>query len=75
MNRIFTVVVDHCVACGKCELACAFAHGSEGRPARSRINIYRRGGEPILLGIEDRLLRSHVLSMKTTEHLRHSIVD
>jgi Fe-S-cluster-containing hydrogenase component 2 len=45
MNKIFTVTVDHCVACGKCELACAFAHGSEGRPARSRINIYRRGPE------------------------------
>jgi len=45
MSKIFTVTVDRCVACGKCELACAFAHGSEGRPAVTRINIYRRGPE------------------------------
>lgn len=45
MERIFRVVIERCIACGKCELACAFAHGSQGRPARTRINIARRGPE------------------------------
>ena len=42
---------SRCIACGKCELACAFAHGSDGRPAKTRINIHRRGpdlGTPIV---------------------------
>jgi Fe-S-cluster-containing hydrogenase component 2 len=45
MKMIYKVSVERCIACGKCELACAFAHGSEGRPARTRINIHRRGPE------------------------------
>lgn len=45
MKNIYTVTVERCIACGKCELACAFAHGSEGKPATSRINIIRRGPE------------------------------
>jgi Fe-S-cluster-containing hydrogenase component 2 len=45
MRRVYKVSVERCIACGKCELACAFAHGSEGRPATSRINIVRRGPE------------------------------
>ena len=45
MQMIYKVSVERCIACGKCELACAFAHGSEGRPASSRINITRRGPE------------------------------
>jgi anaerobic carbon-monoxide dehydrogenase iron sulfur subunit len=45
MGMIFKVSVERCIACGKCELACAFAHGSEGRPSRTRINIHRRGPE------------------------------
>ena len=45
MEMIFKVSVERCIACGKCELACAFAHGSEGRPAAARINITRRGPE------------------------------
>ena len=51
MDRIYRVVVERCIACGKCELACAFAHGSQGRPSKSRINITRRGpdlGTPIV---------------------------
>jgi Fe-S-cluster-containing hydrogenase component 2 len=51
MERIFRVVTERCVACGKCELACAFAHGSQGVPARSRISIFRRGpdlGSPVV---------------------------
>lgn len=43
MDRIYRVIPERCIACGKCELACAFAHGAEGRPARSRIHITRRG--------------------------------
>ncbi len=45
MDMIFRVSTQRCIACGKCELACAFAHGSEGRPAATRINIFRRGPE------------------------------
>jgi len=45
MEMIYKVSVARCIACGKCELACAFAHGSEGKPARTRINILRRGAE------------------------------
>ena len=45
MEMIFRVNVQRCIACGKCELACAFAHGSEGRPSKTRINIFRRGPE------------------------------
>lgn len=45
MKMIYKVSVERCIACGKCELACAFAHGSEGKPSTSRINIYRRGPE------------------------------
>jgi Fe-S-cluster-containing hydrogenase component 2 len=45
MDRIFRVVIERCIACGKCELACAFAHGAPGRPAQSRIHIARRGPE------------------------------
>jgi Fe-S-cluster-containing hydrogenase component 2 len=45
MKRVYKVSVERCIACGKCELACAFAHGSEGKPAKTRINIYRRGPE------------------------------
>ena len=45
MKMIYKVSVERCIACGKCELACAFAHGTEGKPAVSRINITRRGPE------------------------------
>jgi Fe-S-cluster-containing hydrogenase component 2 len=45
MEMIFKVSVERCIACGKCELACAFAHGSEGKPSKTRINIFRRGPE------------------------------
>lgn len=45
MNMIFRVVPELCVACGKCELACAFAHGNGGVAGVSRIRIYRRGPE------------------------------
>jgi anaerobic carbon-monoxide dehydrogenase iron sulfur subunit len=51
MDRIFRVPYDRCIACGKCELACAFAHGDQGKPTKSRIAIMRRApdvGIPIV---------------------------
>ncbi len=45
MDMVYRVTVERCIACGKCELACAFAHGTDGKPAKSRINISRRGPE------------------------------
>jgi Fe-S-cluster-containing hydrogenase component 2 len=51
MDRIYRVIPERCIACGKCELACAFTHGTPGKPARTRINIVRRGpdlGTPIV---------------------------
>jgi Fe-S-cluster-containing hydrogenase component 2 len=45
MERIFRVTVERCIACGKCELACAFSHGREGLPASARIRVFRRGPE------------------------------
>ena len=45
MDRIYRVTVERCTACGKCEMACAFGHGSEGRPSKTRINVFRRGVE------------------------------
>ncbi len=45
MSAIFRVTVGRCIACGKCELACAFAHASDGTPAAARIHIARRGPE------------------------------
>ena len=45
MKKVYLVTPDLCIACGKCELACAFAHGSQVSPAKSRINIFRRGPE------------------------------
>lgn len=51
MDRIYRVIPERCIACGKCELACAFAHGADGEPGVSRISIHRRGpdlGVPIV---------------------------
>ncbi|HPR64348.1 MAG TPA: 4Fe-4S dicluster domain-containing protein [Thermoanaerobaculia bacterium] len=49
--KLYTVTVDKCIACGKCELACGFAHGKDGKAGQTRINIIRRGveaGTPIV---------------------------
>ncbi|MFC2172783.1 4Fe-4S dicluster domain-containing protein [Acidobacteriota bacterium] len=45
MEQLFTVTISKCIACGKCELACAFAHARDGIPAKSRIHVTRRGVE------------------------------
>jgi Fe-S-cluster-containing hydrogenase component 2 len=45
MEMIFKVSVERCIACGNCELACAFVHGRQGKPAKTRIDIHRQGPE------------------------------
>jgi Fe-S-cluster-containing hydrogenase component 2 len=45
MSLLFRVTPARCIGCGKCELACAFAHGRDGAPASPRINVIRRGPE------------------------------
>jgi carbon-monoxide dehydrogenase iron sulfur subunit len=55
-----TLVIDagRCIACGRCELACAVAHSrtkslfgaiTESVPPRSRVTVVERGGMPIPL--------------------------
>ncbi len=45
MTAVYRVSVERCVACGKCELACAFAHGQGGVPGVPRIRVTRQGPE------------------------------
>ncbi len=45
MEGIFRISVERCIACGKCELACAFAHSTDGQPGTPRIRVLRRGPE------------------------------
>ena len=45
MDKVYRVVIDRCVACGKCELACSFVHGGMAGVAKSRIHIRRTGPE------------------------------
>jgi len=44
-------------------------HGLTRNVFNAKINIYRTTGEPILLGIEDRLLRGDELAVTTAEHI------
>jgi hypothetical protein len=44
-------------------------HGLSRNVFNAKINIYRRDAEPILLGIEDRMLRDDTLDMKTVAQL------
>jgi hypothetical protein len=44
-------------------------HGLSHSVFNAKINIYRRAAEPILLGIEDRLLRSDDLPLTTAGHI------
>ncbi len=51
MSMLLRVTVARCIACGKCELACAFAHGTDGTPGEPRIHVARRGidtGTPLV---------------------------
>jgi len=45
-------------------------HGLTRNVFNAKINIYRCTGEPILLGIEDRLLRGDDVSITTAAHIR-----
>jgi hypothetical protein len=45
-------------------------HGLNHTVFNAKINIYRSGAEPILLGIEDRMLRDDSLAMITIGHIR-----
>jgi len=51
MDRILTITPERCIACGKCELACADRHTQQYDPRRARVTVYRRGpelGTPVL---------------------------
>ena len=43
--KLYSVTVSRCIACGKCELACGWAHAKDGKAGQTRINIIRRGPE------------------------------
>ena len=45
MSNTYVVTPYLCEACGKCELACAYAHSDQGRPGSSRIKVFRVGPE------------------------------
>ncbi len=36
MNLRLVIQPQHCIGCRACEMACAFTHGTEGKPAASR---------------------------------------
>jgi Fe-S-cluster-containing hydrogenase component 2 len=40
---VLYVTVQRCAGCGKCELACAFAHGRDGIPGTARIHVIPDG--------------------------------
>lgn len=50
-------------------LAISDKHGLTHGVFNAKVNIYRRCGEPILLGIEDRLLRGDDLAVTTAGHI------
>jgi carbon-monoxide dehydrogenase iron sulfur subunit len=58
MSPTLTIDVDRCVACGRCEIACAVEHSHskdligalrQAEPVRSRITVTERDGIPIPL--------------------------
>jgi len=51
------------------KLAINDKHGLTRNVFNAKINIYRCAGDPILLGIEDRLLRGDELTLITTAHI------
>ncbi|MDH3978775.1 MAG: hypothetical protein OEU86_09675 [Gammaproteobacteria bacterium] len=52
------------------KLALNDKHGLTRNVFNAKINIYRDGGEPILLGIEDRSLKTDQFIIKTVEHIK-----
>ncbi len=55
------------------KLAIHDKHGLTRNAFNAKINIYRRAAAPILLGIEDRLLRRGSSRLSTAEHLPQSV--
>lgn len=51
------------------KLAVSDKHGRSHPVFNAKVNIYRRAAPPILLGIEDRLLRGHDVPTVTTGHI------
>jgi hypothetical protein len=51
------------------KLAISDKHGLTHSAFNAKVNIYRRAADPILLGIEDRLLRGDELTVTTTGHI------
>lgn len=51
------------------KLAVSDKHGRSHPVFNAKVNIYRRSAPPILLGIEDRLLRGHDVPTVTTGHI------
>lgn len=51
------------------KLAIHDKHGLTRNVFNAKVNIYRRAAEPILLGIEDRLLRTDAIKQSTSSHL------
>jgi carbon-monoxide dehydrogenase iron sulfur subunit len=58
MSRALTIDTDRCVACGRCEIACAVEHSLSGDlfgalrqpdPPASRITVAQREGTPAVL--------------------------
>ena len=48
-------------------------HGMSRRVYNAKVNIYRRNAEPILLGIEDRVLDPAMMQDNTSEHRLHPL--
>jgi class 3 adenylate cyclase len=55
------------------KLAIHDKHGLTRNAFNAKVNIYRRAAEPILLGIEDRLLRGEGLTVRTVGHLSQPV--
>jgi len=45
MEKIYRVETYKCISCGKCELACGFAHSKDGKAGIARIKIKKIGIE------------------------------
>jgi hypothetical protein len=48
-------------------------HGMSRRVYNAKVNIYRHNADPILLGIEDRVLDPNSMAAESSEHLLHPV--